>query len=170
MEDFIVESLKYYDTNREKYEKLFQKAKYYNFKRSTSELEHNKIIFYDENRKECHVSRYEILGCYIPEVTLWIWGWAFGSAKNETVITKKILNYALDLDIVQLKSILVSSRFAIQDTVQLDIYCAIASYVSKVPCIYALTDQGNSIDDDDMYIIPDKVGPNDIIFYYYLLD
>lgn len=169
MEDFIVESLKYYDTNKEKYEDTFKKAKYYNFSKATSELEHNKIIFYDKDKKEYHTSRYEILGCYIPEVSLWIWGWAFGSAKNETVITKKILNYALDLDIVQLKSMLVSSRFAIHDTVQLDIYCAIASYVSKVPRIYALIDQGNSAD-DDMYIIPNQAESDDIIFYYYLLD
>ena len=53
---------------------------------------------------------------------------------------RNILNYGLNLDPITentfLKTELITSRFRINDPVQLDVHIAISSYLSKVPFIF----------------------------------
>jgi len=94
---------------------------------------------------------------------MWFWGWAVSAfRKNLTIISRKILTYAFDLDPsvflnLQLKTELVTSRFIITNPIQLDIHVALASYLSKSPLIYK-------------YIIyADEKNPKDYVVYYLIL-
>ncbi len=62
--DLILNSLEYLDKHQEKYEKFFQKIKYYSYSYSNNDLNHNKILFYDDNKKLFFESRFEIIGIY----------------------------------------------------------------------------------------------------------
>jgi hypothetical protein len=60
-------------------------------------------------------------------------------SKNSTYLSRKLLNYGLDIDneeLIQLKSELITSRFKIKNTLQLDIHLALAGYLCKNPIIY----------------------------------
>lgn len=187
--DLILNSLKYYDTNNDKYEKFFEKIEYYQLIKSTNELEHNKIVFYDKNRLEFHRSKYEILGCYFRDMQLWVWGWIMGKSKNEIVVAKKLLNYGLDLgsEFDFLKSELITSRFRILTETLLDIHVSVASYISKNPLIFKFASEAKSIIVDDEGNIVDsnsdvlnkrrifelhRNSTNDMpeLFFLYLLD
>lgn len=145
--DLILNSLKYYDTNNEKYEKFFDRVRYYRLEKSSNELEHNRIIFYDKDRLEFYSSKYEILGCYFREIQLWVWGWLMGNKKNEIVVSKKLLNYGLDLgtEFDFLKAELITSRFRILTETLLDIHVSVASYISKNPLVFQFAHEAKSV-------------------------
>ena len=175
--DLIINSLRYYDKNKESYTKLFNKAKYYSYTISENDLEHNIITFYDKNKKEIFKSRYEFIGIYNPSVSIWIWGWAIPNLmKNQINLIKKVLNYGinLDRDSVFLKSELITSRFKIMNELQLDIHLAIASYISKQPCVIPIIDNQTTVfehDDKKILDIAKDIGDNTIVVnYFYLLD
>jgi hypothetical protein len=137
--DLILTALEYYDKNKEKYGKYISKIKYYDTIINENDMEHSVIIFYDKNKKELFRSRYEIIGIYYNYSSTWVWSWTIPDyPKNATFITKKILNYGLDIDNKQdplLKIELITSRFTIFNKIQLDIHIAISSYIAKVPFI-----------------------------------
>lgn len=142
--DLITNSLEYTDKNNKKYEKLFSKFKKYRFVKNSSDIDHNKIIFYDKNEKEIFTSRYEIMGLYHNSSKSWTWAWSVPRYnKNQVYTSKKILNYGLNIPYEAhgsfLKSELITSRFKITNNLQIDIHSAIASYISKNPMIYKLT-------------------------------
>jgi hypothetical protein len=141
--NIITNSLEYYDTNQEIFDKINSKIKYYKIELVNSDLDHSKIKFFDKNKKELFVSRYEIVGSFNNTTNTWIWAWSIPHfRKNSTFISKKILNYGLDIPAKPenkfLKSELVTSRFRIADHIQLDLHVAIASYISKNPFIFKL--------------------------------
>jgi hypothetical protein len=57
--------------------------------------------------------------------------------KKNTTILRKILNYGIELEPTNnfLKTELITSRFRVTNKIQLDIYSAIVSYLSKKPRI-----------------------------------
>lgn len=175
--DLVVNALRYYDKNSEGYSKILRKAKYYTYQLSKQDLEHNYIILYDKNKKEIVRSRYEFVGIYNPNVDVWIWGWAIPSLmKNQINLIKKVLNYGigLDDDSIFLKSELITSRFKIVNNLQLDMHLAIASYISKEPCVVPIIDNGkNAIKHDGLELLemPNEVDDETILVnYLYLLD
>lgn len=175
--ELIINALKYYDLNNGKYFKIFDKIKYYSIVRSESDLEHNIVIFYDKHKNVILQSKYEILGIYNSDSNLWAWSWAMPSyQKNEVYLARKILNYGLDLiphESLFLKSELITSRFKINDVIQLDIHAAIASYISKNPIVYKLIfdpTKTNNNDRSDMYETLDEITPTSIVWFFYLLD
>lgn len=177
--DLVLNALKYYDTNNEKYLKIFSRVKYYSLIMTPSDIEHNKIILYDQEKKEIFRSRYEVLGIYYLHFKLWVWGWSISSLrKNEILLSKKVLNYGIDLerDFSFLKSELITSRFRISDEMQLDIHVAIASYIAKNPMIckipYPPIDGGVSFDDPNtkIYEIYENETDDTIVNFIYLLD
>jgi hypothetical protein len=179
--ELIINSLKYYDINTEKYSKLFNKAKYYSriSANQKGDLDHHQIILYDENKKEILKSRYEILGIYYFNLKLWVWGWSMPTLrKNEIILSKKILNYGIDLDLDStfLKSELVISRFRISDEIQLDIHVAIASYISKNPMIFKViypplsSEESENDSDSQLHELRTEIADNSIIYFIYLLD
>lgn len=175
--ELIINALKYYDMNQEKYGKLFNKCKYYSYIKNNSDLDHNKILFYDEKQEKIFESRYEIIGKYYYSSHIWVWSWAHPNMrKNMIYITKKILNYGIDIapseDTNFIKAELVTSRFKIYSDIQLDIHAAIASYISKQPMIFKQIFSPETKTDTEEMIHPLETEPRkfDTISYLYLLD
>jgi len=171
----VTDSLEYFDVNTEKYNDSLRKLRYIKFINATSDLDHNIIIMYDEDKNEILKSRYEIVGIYSSDTKTWAWGWAVPNfKKNSTNIVRKIMNYGAELDPSNkfLKTELITSRFRISDPIQLDIHVAIASYLSKKPLIYKYYIHGNLSEkaDNEGYI--DIKGKSDhyVINFIFLLD
>jgi len=175
--NIVTNSLEYYDKNREKYDKMISTIKYYKIIRVKSDLDHSKIVFYDKNKEKILETRYEIIGLYNNTSRTWIWAWSVPYfEKNSTFISKKILNYGLDIpskpEYRFLKSELVTSRFRVSDQVQLDIHISVASYISKNPLVYSLIiDPSLSETSEFTEIKREPVDNNDYyMLYLFLLD
>ena len=113
--------------------------------KNKKDLEKNKILFFDKNSKKLLESEYEVIGIFYKKYNTWIWSWAIPSlSKNQILTSRKLLSYALDIDLNQdnnkqfeyIKSELVTSRSKINSKLQLDIYLALVSYLSKKKFIY----------------------------------
>ena len=176
----IRNSFEYYDKNQENIRNKFDKVNYISFDINKKDLEHNIIIFYDSNLKELFRSRMEKIGVYDKLSHIWTWSWAISHLnKNETNITRKILKYGVELDPMSrfLKTELVTSRFRISNKTQLDMHCAISSYLSKKPNVYKYTIYSLLKLIDNKYIDilhPDYTKMEEITFeleyYIFLLD
>jgi hypothetical protein len=178
--NIVTNSLEYYDKNREKYDKITSAVKYYKLKKNTSDLDHNRIFFYDKDKKKIFETRYEIIGLYDNATQTWVWAWSVPSfEKNSTFISKKILNYGLDIPSKPenrfLKSELITSRFRISDKVQLDIHVSVASYISKNPMVFRMKRDPSQYDQDveqDLFEIKKELKDDNeyVMFYLFLLD
>ena len=176
----IVNSFNYFDKNKEKYNNKFDKVNYISIDSNKKDLEHDIMYFYDSDFKELFKSRFERIGIFDKISGIWIWGWAVSHfKKNETNIIRKILHYGteLDPDSIFLKTELTTSRFKITNRVQLDLHCAIASYLSKKPIIfkYNLFNLHRLIDNKYLDILnPDYTINNDknfeLEYYIFILD
>jgi hypothetical protein len=176
----IRNSFEYYDKNQENIKNKFDKVNYISFDINKKDLEHNVIIFYDSDLKELFRSRMEKIGVYDKLSQIWTWSWAISHLnKNETNISRKILKYGVELDPMSrfLKTELVTSRFRISNKTQLDMHCAIASYLSKKPNVYKYTIYSLLKLIDNKYIDilhPDYTKMEEITFeleyYVFLLD
>ena len=138
----VQRALEYYDRNNELNDNFISKIYKTNIENtSNNDMERNIIKFYDENNKLLREYKYEIIGIYKESQNLWQWAWANSELpKNKNFLSRKILNYGLDLDTKQtfLKTELITSTFKLSSDIQLDIHIAIASYLSKIPLIYKL--------------------------------
>jgi len=134
----IRDSLEFYDNNREKYNVFFNKVKYLKFVNNNNMIDD--IIFYDENEKILLESSYEIMGVHLPKNHTWKWSWSIPSIhKKYTYISRKILEYAFNLDPVDelsLRANLINSKIQIINDLQLDIHIALSSYIGKQPLIF----------------------------------
>ena len=132
-------------------------------------MERNKIEFFDKNNKVLLQSRYEVIGFYYKKYNLWCWGWAAPPLKkNETVIIRKLLNYALEIDLSLkeneqfkfIKTQLINSRSRITDELQLDIHIALASYLAKKKMVYKkkykLSEEPNNYIDYYLFILDEN--------------
>jgi len=172
--DTIVNSLEHFDRNFEKNKKLFTHVKYYKIVPNENDLEHNVIYFYNSDKEEIYKSRYEVLGLYNNDVKIWAWAWSLPYlTKNNSYISRKILNYGLNISPDELiKAELITSRFRISSLIQLDIYVALASYISKYSLIHRLVFKPAEL----KYNVPIKVDKsieyleNFAIYYLFLLD
>lgn len=171
----VTTALEYYDENNQNYINTFNDAIYIKYVEAKTDMDHNMIVFYDKNKKELTRSRYEVIGRYNTSSNIWIWAWAIPYyKKNNTNIIRKIWNYGavLDPSIKYLKTELVTSRFRIADSIQLDIHASIASYLSKNPLVYKYIEYDIPTVDDEGYIqIKNMVQTeNYTIYYMFLLD
>ena len=84
----------------------------------------------------------ENLGFHFLDWHAWTWAWGVPELDRNVVMTvKKVLSYSLDLDLkhndvvslelILLKNQLITSRSFITSKIQVDINCALASYLSK---------------------------------------
>lgn len=175
--NLISDSLEYYDSNTEKYNDFFKKVKYVKFIDAIKDMDHNVIFMYDNNKNQILKSRYEIIGVYNNKSKTWTWAWSIPRfRKNTTHIARKIINYGMDLDPESrfLKTELITSRFRITNTIQLDIHAAIASYLSRQYVVYKYLSYINPFVDInglvDVAHIP-KENPDEYsVYYMFLLD
>lgn len=148
MNDFtqiVKDALEYYDDNTMKYYDKTMTFKYY-----TITKEDNTIAFFGADKKKIFETEYEVIGKYIPYQSLWIWGWSSGELNKELVATsRKVLNYALDLDKenILLKTSLITSRYQISSYIQTDMHVALTSFLSKRPFVYKLEYYGEYFSD-----------------------
>ena len=154
----VSKSLEYYDKNLELNNKKFfnniNKTKFIK-NEDNNDMNKNIIEFY-YNKKKLYSFKYEEIGSYYNKSKLWIWAWADPKLKKkENYISRKILNYGLDLDTNQnfLKTELVTSRFTVSNLLQLDIHVAIASYLTKIPNIYCHKVSLNKSNDEDYILV-----------------
>lgn len=142
IKELILNALEYADVNKEKYSTVLKKSRYVSIFSSTKDMVPSTITFYDKGKKPMFTSRFEILGEYIHDSNIWLWAWAQPTLpKNQTYLSKKILNYGLNIDPTEnlvLKTELVTSRFKVFDDVQLDMHVALSSYIAKAPFIFDL--------------------------------
>ena len=176
--DVVNDALKYYDGNNDKYNKIKKQIKY--VKHATSDIkdiEGVKLIFFDKDMKDLFTSRVEILGKYYNSINVWVWGWSLPSMKKAyTSIIRKVFLYGTDIDIdknptnILLKNELVTSRFRIEDNVQIDIHCAIASYLAKKPFIFVWKDLPLKDKDDDSALEIHNDIDTDVTYYTFFID
>jgi len=175
----VQDSLEYYDKNCEKYDELFCNVKYIKFKTTSNDIDRSYVYMYDKDKKEILKSHYENIGIYNNKSHTWIWAWSVPRFfKNTTNIIRKIINYGMELNPESnfLKTELITSRFRITNTIQLDMHVAIASYLSKKPLIYKHMSYYTYLDDAivDSYIditnIKESDKENYLIYYIFLLD
>lgn len=180
----ILNALKQYDENKYKYKILFDKVKYYRIHEmpKENELDHDFFIFYDKNKKELFRSRFEKIGIHTKEENVFIWNWSKSVKKNDAVLGKKLLNYAIDLgeEYQGLREYFTTSRTRLRSLVDFDIMLASALYLVKnqfhvaipypkyIPEIKENNEKidGNNVDE----LIQYKESDNDIVYYMYLYD
>jgi hypothetical protein len=116
----------------------------------SSNIEGVICTFYDKNKKIMFSSKVEIIGKLYKEHNLWVWAWAIPLLDRSIINTiKSIFIYAVDIytnsknsmisnDNIVLKQNLLNSRLLVNNKIQIDIYCALSSYLSKIKLIYEL--------------------------------
>lgn len=176
--EIINDALKYYDNNNKIYKHIKKHISYVKYADvGKNDVEGLRLIFLDENKKELFTSRVEILGKYYNTIKTWVWGWSLpGINKSLTSIIRKVFLYGTDIDInnnpanVMLRNELVTSRFRIEDDIQLEIHCAIASYLAKKPFIFAWKDI--NIGNNEFTEIKGEYyeGDTDVTYYTYIID
>lgn len=115
----------------------------------------------------------------------WAWGWGIPIAnKHFTNIIKRVFLYGTDINVsiggkfnndnLLLKSELITSRFYVSNDTQVDIHCALASYLANVPFIISFANIGNFDKDDESKFIYTKYDKNSeyngVVYYMYVLD
>jgi len=175
-EKVVINALSYLDSNLEKYEYLFKDVTYISFNQTVkNDMEKRKLTFYDINKKKVFESKFEVFGIYDDNVGVWTWAWSYPNLyKNVTYLSRKTLEYGLDIDYNEnnlLKSELITSRFKINDKLQLEIHSALAAYITKVPVIfkYSYAADINEIDENDIIKL-NKDTKNTLIYYLFILD
>lgn len=124
--ELIINSFEYYDNQNYLYKKYLNQN-------GILDGENSVINFGNETFK------YELLGVFDNQSNVWIWSWMIPLIDNEkSNISKKLLNYGLNIfpnneneDAIYLKTQLLNSRFLIEDSFQLEIHLALASYLAK---------------------------------------
>jgi hypothetical protein len=151
LRDFIIKALDLYDKNNLKYSDQIN---------SKMELSKNDdgdfIAKFFHNKNQIFKAYCQTLGYYDILNKIWIWGWLLPINNNETQISRELLDYGLKLDILQTnaeqifyKSLLLNSRYIVNDKIGLDINLAIFSSLLK---------------EKILFIYPRKID-NIIIFY-----
>jgi len=117
-----------------------------------------RIKFFDSNKNLLLDSAFENVGIYKQKNNTWLWAWSMNSINNnQNFISRNILSYSFKLksDISSeflLKSILLDSKYKINNNLQLDILLKLSSYLSKFHFILKLP------------VLPD-INTNDYINY-----
>jgi hypothetical protein len=132
--ELIKKSLLYYDNKNLKYEEYLV-----NVIAQVNETS-NSIIIKDLDDSVIKLeSEYEILGIFDNQTNVWCWAWLVPYLSyNETIISRKLMEYALKLDPntntkdhYYIKSQLLNSRIAIENSFELEIHLALSSYLIK---------------------------------------
>jgi len=149
IKDIIIKALDLYDKKTSKY------IQYINNK--IDFISDNKINFYS-NDGQIFNTYCELGGYYDIENCIWVWGWLLPIPNSGTILSRSLLNYGLNLDIISInneqlfiKNLLLNSRYIVNDSVGMDINLAIISFILK---------------DKILFIYPHK---NDKIIKYYFI-
>ena len=166
----IKNAYNYYDKKISYIEKKLGNISKYKIigEKSSSDLEPNIINFYDSNNKLIFSTQYEKMGYYNKKTKIWIWAWAFNGLKgfppqqkNELYLTKKLLNYGLDIELLDndksknpslLKDILSNSRILISNITSLNLLVYISLYLTKKDYLLTLKVKNNNHITEYLYL------------------
>jgi hypothetical protein len=172
--NLVVDALQYLDTNMEKYDSMFQNIAFLKFIKSDNDMDHSIVYMYDTNKKEIMKSKYEVIGVFNNFAKTWSWAWSMPQLfKNMASLSRKLLNYGLDLDprTKFLKTELITSRFRITNNVQLDLHVALASYISKSPVVYKFISYPDVLlTSENMVEVQSSDDPTYSAYYLFILD
>ena len=176
----VRDSLEYYDKYYELYKTKFDKVTYLKIEKSNNDHIQDELHFFDDDKKFLFKSRFEFIGIHEKNLNLWSWAWSLPYlSKKNTNIIRKILNYGTELEPSAhfLKSELITSRFKINHSIQLDIHSGIAAYLAKKPVIYkfiffefAKYDENQLINVKNYDYKQGDATTNYINYFFYLLD
>lgn len=193
----IPNSFSYFDMMTEKYEKIRKKMKYYKyyFPRETDDeinTEHIVMHFFDDDKTFLFKTRIECLGQYCKNYNMWCWAWSIPILnKAYSTISRNVFLYGTDINIstntgkrnyelIDLKNSLVNSRFEVDDIVDVEMFCAISSYLAKKPMIIPIkyfnpqeSDEFIQVLDYNVSNIYDGDYPDDeypCVYFLYVLD
>lgn len=139
MNKIISDALKYYDENMEKYSHIMNNI-------HSTTIDNNTMTFFDKDKKILFTSNIQIIGAFNINENLWIWGWCMSNKPKDIIyLSRKILLYGIDIEqdkkeVSILKNELITSHITIADKTQIDIYCALALYLTKTKCMYVSTE------------------------------
>ena len=170
----IKDSLIYYDEqNQESFLKK-NKIKYYKINFNTGI-----IYFYTKDKKPLITQSFEIVGMYNNNDKSWIWGWNLHHIRNNLLfVSRAILNRGLDIDIADknnitntlLKLELTTSRFRVQNKIQLDIHLGVFMYLSKKKNIIPIKITENTMKNiSQLEKINYNIEKDDIVYYIVLI-
>ncbi len=174
----VPDALQYYDTICEKNNEFTKNISFFNMTLGENKLQ--LIELFDEYKNKLGSYEYEILGLYNSVIKSWSWGWSIPYIKKEyTKISKNIFNYGYDLHInnITLRNELITSRFQLDNMVQIDIHLAIAMYLSKKDIIFnyklfydnTINNKLIAVKNDNKYISLAYNDDNDKYLEYYLI-
>jgi hypothetical protein len=149
LKDLIIKSLDYYDRKNYKYKNnqvkiIFDKIIIYKTKDQIGDSDDNILL----------EASLDLIGVYNVSSNVWIWGWVFPYENNKIILSKYLLNYGLELDLINinaeqlyLKGLLTNSRYIVNDDIGLDINMAIFTYLlkDKIQFIYSSKDESLNI-------------------------
>lgn len=182
MNNIIKSALENYDNNQEKILKMLREV-YYLKLNTDNRIKY--ITFYDKNKKKILESSYQMAGIYLENSSIWKWGWTLsGRNKDETNLSRKVLDYAFNLDTVtelELRSRLLNSNIKIINENQIDINLAIISYISKIPFIFKLPyitrfkkqeykQHGDLFEYQNYFLEDQKNIDNSVMLYWFMVD
>jgi hypothetical protein len=159
MNKIISDALKYYDENIAKYASKIKNV------HSTTIDENNIMNFINIEKKILFSSNVQIIGAFNTTKNIWIWGWCMSNKPKEIIyLSRKILLYGIDIEynnneLSVLKNELITSHIKISNKTQLDIYCALALYLTKTTCVYI---SNENISNNNIQIIYFVLNPPDI--------
>jgi len=157
----IPDALKYYDDNNNRFQKIRHRIKYFEKVSRTTDEDHDKentfktdhvvYSFYDKNKELLFTSRVERIGKYYVDQSIWIWAWALPNInKSASTTIRNVFLYGTDINVINagklnyenllLKNELITSRSIITDPIQVEIHCALASYLAKRPMVLPFAD------------------------------
>ncbi|CAI2358468.1 Hypothetical protein MVR_LOCUS174 [uncultured virus] len=112
----------------------------YTVTRTTSPRQRSTISFYSKSTGALIFSSdIETIATYYNKPKLWVWSWNnYSLLESETTISRSMLYYGLETNLIYLKALLTTPRMILHDKVQIEINLALTGAIVKNHCIVPL--------------------------------
>lgn len=135
----IKEALNSYDVYSSTLQSLLSTTSY-TVTRTTSPRQRSTISFYSKTTGALiFASDIETIATYYNKLKLWVWSWNnYSLLESETTISRSMLYYGLESNLIYLKALLTTPRMLLHDKVQIEINLALTGAIVKNHCIMPL--------------------------------
>lgn len=148
-ENIVSLALSYYDKQKRKHQEYYKNEYHVELNEDGSDLELPTFHLY-HNNKLIKKGEYNIIGLYFKDIKQWSWAWMVNyRRKNETYLSRKLFNYALDLNFdnleqsqrekalqIIIRNELMNPYITIDHPVQLEQYIALGLYLTHTDMVY----------------------------------